>query len=411
MKRVFFGWFIVAAALLLMVCNSAIFIFGFTAFITPIAVTFGWSYAQVSLGSSLRGLETGTLDPLVGMAADRWPPKTLMLVGVCILALGVICISQATSLAMFYTGFAVVGLGSAISITMVPQTVIARWFKRNIGKASGILATGNPIGGLFVPLVVKAIDARGWQTTMVYMAVGLLMLGIPPSFLFRTRPQDYGLLPDGKAQDDVEVSSTYDASMGVKEALKTRAFWCIGIAWMFQMAAMTAAAVHMMPYLTSLGIERSSAAIAVTIVSIVSLPSRILYGIAADFFKKKYVMASSLGLITVGMVIFGLLDGSSFALVVLFAIVHGIGTSGSAPLKAPAVREYFGTKKFGTIFGLTAIFTVVGSAVAAPITGWVYDTRGVYDPIWFIYAGMTAVGMMLLLTMPLASRKLSPVVS
>ena len=49
------------------------FLYGFTAFMTPIAATFGWSYAQVALASSIAGMETGALNPLVGMAADRWP--------------------------------------------------------------------------------------------------------------------------------------------------------------------------------------------------------------------------------------------------------------------------------------------------------------------------------------------------
>lgn len=411
MKKVFFGWFIVAAGLLLTAYNGTMFIYGFTAFVTPIVATFGWSYAQVSLASSLRGVETGILDPFVGMVADRWSPKILMLVGMCILALGIILISQATNLATFYLGFTVVGAGSAISVIMTPQIVVARWFRKNIGKATGILTTGVPIGGLFTPLLVKSIDAYGWQNTMVYMAVGLLILGTPLSLLFRSKPEDYGLLPDGKRQDDVEVSSTYDTSLDVREALKTKVFWFIGIASIFQMIAMNAMSIHMMPYLASVGMQRSSAAVVIMILSIVSVPSRILYGISADIYRKKYVMASSLGLITAGMVIFGLIDGSSFALVVLFAIVYGIGVAGAAPLRGPTIREYFGAKKFGTIFGLTNVFATIGMVIGAPSAGLVYDTRGVYDPVWFIYAGLTMIGTILILMMPLPSRKLSPVVN
>ncbi len=80
MKKVFFGWYIVAASVLLMTYNSSIFVYGFTTFVTPIAATFGWSYAQVAFASSIRGLETGTLDPLLGAEADRWPAKRLILI-------------------------------------------------------------------------------------------------------------------------------------------------------------------------------------------------------------------------------------------------------------------------------------------------------------------------------------------
>lgn len=408
MKKIFFGWYIVAAAILLAAYNSTMFIYGFTAFVTPMAATFGWSYAQLSLGSSIRGLEAGTLDPLIGIAADRWPAKRLMLIGICLSALGVILISQSASLAMFYIGFVVAGLGGAISTTMVPQIVVARWFRKNIGRASGVLAMGVPIGGLFVPLLVKVIDAYGWQTTLIYLTAGLLILGIPLSFLFRNRPEDYGLLPDGKAQGDIKDSSTYDISIGVKEAVKTRAFWYIGIASMFQMTAMNAVVLHLMPYLTSLGIERATAAIGSMALSMATLSARIPFGVLGDIFKKKYMMALSLGLTSAGLAIFNFIDDSSFAFVVLVIIVYGIGTSGAAPLRAPIIGEYFGIRKFGTIFGLVAVFTSFGQLAGAPIAGWMFDTRGAYAPIWLVFSGLTTVGMILMLILPQASRKLSP---
>ena len=195
MKRLFFGWIIVIVGIFFSTYNSVLFVYGFTAFMTPIALSFGWNYAQVSLASSLRGLETGSLDPLVGMAVDRWPARRLMAIGLLIYAGGVIFISQATNLAMFYGGFLIVGLGGAISITMVPSTVIARWFKKNIGKASGLLSVGVALGGMFTPLIVKSIDSNGWENTLIYLAIGFLVMGMPLSFLFRSRPEEYGMLP------------------------------------------------------------------------------------------------------------------------------------------------------------------------------------------------------------------------
>ena len=65
----FFGWYMVAAALLLNTYHGGTIGYGFTAFVTPIAATLGWSYAPISLGMSFRGLEEGTLDPLVGLAS------------------------------------------------------------------------------------------------------------------------------------------------------------------------------------------------------------------------------------------------------------------------------------------------------------------------------------------------------
>ncbi|MFC1987034.1 MFS transporter [Chloroflexota bacterium] len=403
LKKIFFGWYIVAAALLLHAYSAGTIGFGFTAVIAPIAATFGWSYAQISFGASLRGLEEGTLDPFVGMAADRWPARRLMIIGVVTYGLGILCISQATNLATFYIGFVVLGLGHSLAVSMVPQTMIARWFKKNLGKASAVLSMGGPIGGVLVPVMVIMIDTYSWQTALLIVAVGMWLIGIPLSFAFRPGPKEHGILPDGKPPDDAKWQSgseSYNLSVGVKEALKMRAFWQMGIAYMLQAGPIHAVITHLMPYLVSLGVERSTASIVAMFIPLVNLTARLPFGWLADIFPKKYVFAVSIGVTSAGLLLLGLVDGDSFVLIGAFVVIFGMGWAGLGALKTPIVREYFGTKNFGTIFGLIRVFSMIGLLVYPPVAGWVYDTRGTYDPIWFIYAGLAVVGTILMLTTP-----------
>ena len=93
--RIFWGWYMVAASVALAAYNSGMFVYGFTAFINPIEATFGWSRAQISLATSLLGLESGTMAPFLGMAVDRWPARRLVLVGVVVWGCGAVWISQA----------------------------------------------------------------------------------------------------------------------------------------------------------------------------------------------------------------------------------------------------------------------------------------------------------------------------
>ena len=169
---------------------------------------------------------------------------------------------------------------------------------------------------------------------------------------------------------------------------------------MFQMAAMNAAVVHMMPYLTSVGMKRSSASLVAMLVPLVSLPVRIPFGMLADVFKKKYVMAFSISLIGVGVLLFRFIDGSSFVLTLVFAITLGFGMGGFMPIRPPIIREYFGTQNFGTIFGLTSIFITIGAVASPPLAGWVYDTLGTYDPMWLILGGLAMVGAIVMLIIP-----------
>lgn len=414
-SKLFYGWYIVAASVLLAVLFSAIFIYGFTAFVNPIMATFGWSYAQLSLASSLRGLETGAFNPVWGVVADRWPAKKLMLFGMIVTALGVFFLSRSVNLAMYYGGSLIVGMGSSLATGVLPTVVIARWFKRNIGKANGVFSMGMGIGGVATPIVVAVVDKFSWQTTLMFAAIGFLALGVPLSFVFRGKPQDYGLLPDGGASNapiGSGLSRNYDFGTQVRDALKMRAFWQIGLVILFQFAIFGVLSVYMIPYFTSLGKDRETGGIVVMLYTLVSLAFRIPIGMLSDRFRKSFVIAFTVGLMGVGVGLLWLLDEHSpFWLVVLFAVTYGLGISGITPLRPPIIAEYFGTRNFGTIFGLSSIFNTVAMVAAAPLAGWVFDTYGDYKSVLLVLAGFSVLGMILMLTIPVAPIRANPATS
>jgi sugar phosphate permease len=405
--RIFWGWYIVAAGVILSAYNSGMFVYGFTAFIGPISTTFGWSYAQISLATSLRGMEAGALNPLFGVVVDRCPSQRLVLIGVIILGMGILWVSQATNLIMFYVGFLLMGLGSSLGIFMVPQTAIVRWFEKDVGKASGILAMGMGISGAFIPLMVKLIDLFGWQQSLVFLSLGMFGIGIPLSFVYRNRPEDYGLLPDGKPQSELKSSddrSAYEFSMTAKEAMSMRAFWYIGLASIIQMAAIMGVTTHIMPYLESIGIERITAGKIAMSIPLTSLIARFPFGLLCDVFTKKYVMALSLFLKCVGLILLWLIGQKNFGLIFLFVIFFALGAGGMMSPRAPIIREYFGTKNFGVIFGLTSVFTTMGLVASPPIIGWVFDTQGAYQPAWLVLCAITLGGCILMISAPQACK-------
>lgn len=72
MERIYYGWWIVLANFTIVFYVAGTIFYGFTAFIEPLVPEFGWSYTQVSLVFSIRGLEMGILAPVVGLLVDRF---------------------------------------------------------------------------------------------------------------------------------------------------------------------------------------------------------------------------------------------------------------------------------------------------------------------------------------------------
>ena len=266
--KIFYGWWLVGASVLIAMYMSAVVSYGFTAFIEPIADEFGWSYTQISLGASLRGLEGGLLAPIFGMLIDRWGPRRLIFTGSIILSIGLFMLSRTTSLLMYYTAFSVIAVGvSCCSMTSL-MTTVANWFKRKIGLAIGIASCGFGFSGLMIPVIVQLIDSYEWRTAMAILAIGVLALIMPLSLLFRHKPEQYGYLPDGDdpgmamvstGHINQAVSPSIEESIGVRQALKSRVFWHISLAYACFHLSTGAVVTHVMPYLSSIGIARSTA--------------------------------------------------------------------------------------------------------------------------------------------------------
>ena len=102
-----------------------------------------------------------------------------------------------------------------------------------------------------------------------------------------------------------------------------------------------------------------------------------------------------------GLVIFWLVgSGSPFLMIVLFGVLYGLGLGGVMVLRPPILREYFGTRNFGTIFGLSSIFITIASVLSTPIAGWIFDTYHTYKPWWLAMVIFAAIAVILMLTIP-----------
>ena len=405
-SRIFYGWWIVGACFLLSLYSGGIFVLGFTAFFEPIANEFGWSYTQVSLAASLRGANIGLLAPLMGFLVDRWGPRRLILGGIILLGIALILLSRVTSLSMFYGTFVIVAFGiSGLSPTVL-VTTLSNWFRRNAGMVTGIMACGFALGSLLVPVIVRLIDVYDWRTTVSILAVFTFAIGVPLSFLFRHKPEQYGYLPDGdqsniQADKPVpEQAHEVELNIGAKEALKSRAFWHIGIAMTLLFMPISALVVHVMPYLSSVGIARSTSTMVATAIPLVSIVGRLSAGWLSDRYNKTRIATGFIVLVGLGLVFFNYILDERMWPVIPFVILFGIGWGSNLPMRAALVRGYFGRSNLGTIFGFMMGMTAMGGVLGPIIAGWVFDNWGSYHMVWLLFACLVFVASIIMATTP-----------
>jgi sugar phosphate permease len=398
MARIFYGWWVVFACFFITLYRSGALSYGFTAFFEPIVEEFGWSYTQVSIAFSLRGVEVGILDPFTGFLVDRFGPRKLAFSGTLIAGFGFILLGLTNSLVLFYGAFIFLVLGASGCASTALMTAIAHWFRRNVGKAMGIVGCGFGAAGILIPLIVWLIDLYQWRTALIILGLGMWALGIPLSLVIRHRPEQYGYLPDGEVpvEPNFGNKSRYREEGGkFREVLKSGNLWKIGVAEAIRHMITMAIITHVMPYLSSIGMSRASAAFVATSIPLFSIIGRFGFGWVGDIFDKRYVLAGLYCLLGLGTLAFSYIHVQwlIFPFLFLFSPAYG----GTSSLRGAIVREYFGRASFGRLLGIIMGMSSVGTVIGPAVAGWTFDNVGSYHPVWLWFAGTTVIVTVLML--------------
>ncbi len=405
---VFYGWWIVGAVFVIAAYFSGVIVFGFTAVFEPIAKEFAWSYAQVSFAASIRGMESSLLTPVVGFLFDRFGPRRLIFGGGIVIGLGLLLLSRVNSLVTFYFVFLLIAVGISTGTGVVPMAAVGNWFRKRVTLAIGIAICGVAFGGLFVPLVTRVIDSFGWREAMAILAFSAWGIILPLSLVVRHKPEQYGYLPDGEIDrkqepgEDAGLTSAQgiEVDVGVKQAMKSSVFWHLALGVVCHMFVIHAVIVHVMPYLSTIGIARSTSSLVASGLTVFSVVGRLSFGWFGDKYDKRWVIATGYAMLALSILLFGFVDAVGAWLLVPFLIFFGIGYGGPIPVFPAILREYFGRARLGTIFGLLAGVGAIGMAVGPPLAGWIYDSLGSYQIAWFAFAGVIIVGIVSTATAP-----------
>ena len=379
---------------------------GFTAFFIPIVSEFGWSYATVSLATSLRGVEVGILAPIVGLLIDRHGPRWIMFCGIVIIGLGLLLLSHTDSLALFYGAFVLISVGMCGLSPTLLMTAVANWFRKKVGTAIGIMSSGFACGGLLVPIVVTLIDLNGWRLAAVILCLTLWIIGLPLALILRHKPEKYGYLPDGDKNTAITASETPSEEVRIgrdvtaKQAIKDRAFWFISIGTGLNYFAISAVIIHIMPYLNSIGIDRSDAGFIAMGLPLVSIIGRIGAGWLGDRLNKVKIASTFMVFSCTGMLLLSYAQVIDIWFILLFVIFYGIGWGGTGTIRASLLREYFGRNSFGVILGFNMGITAVTVIVGPFIAGAVFDTYNSYQPAWLLYAGLIFIAAIIMFNTP-----------
>ena len=374
---------------------------------------FGWSMGTIGGAIALYYLVGAIFAPISGWLGDRYGPRRLMLGGSILYGISMFLLGTISQIWHFYLFFGVM-LSITQSISMVPlMAAVSGWFRRRLGLGVGILWGAGGLGtAMLAPLMGYLLGHMGWEST--FWSIGAVGGGIILllTAVFRNRPADVGLKPYGATNNDppetVRNRSIEMLRLKVfnQHMRGTKAFWNLPIIHGLGCAGHGIVMVFAVPIAVDRGIDLVEAAIILTIISLVSIPSRFLTPVIAERYGPKNIMAICLFIqgVTV-LILFWAQDLWAFY---LFSALFGLGFGGEWTGYLVINRQYFGNGPMGTCYGWQMTGALLGHAIVTVLSGLVIYVTGSFNPILALSVAFSLAGVVVILMLEPTSQMLIP---
>jgi MFS family permease len=369
--------------------NTGLSYFGMSAYFPSFEREFGWSRTAISGAFSLARIESGLLGPLEGYVTDRVGPQRMIFIGLFLCVGGFLALSLVESLPMLYAVIVLgIVLGSSLGYNMPISVLIAKVFHERRSLAFGIFRMGPGISGPMVPLVGWMIGLWGWRTAAVISGCILLAVGFPLACIIRKiyAQEEAGIvsLERSEANSKDSPHSSTDPQFTLKQALHHRSFWLLSVAMGMRHLVTEGVSVHFVILLVDRGWSTEAASTLLGISALIGAPARIGMGWLGDLLDKRRLVMGLLLALSASVLLMGY---TAHAVVFTTCmVIYSLAYGGLAALQEPIRADYFGTRAFATIQGMSRSVVTAGTFLGPIIAGFFYDMTKSYTIAFGVFA-------------------------
>lgn len=390
MKKIYYGWIVVAAGFMLMATGWGIVYNTASLFLIPIGEELGLLRSQISFTLTLRSLVQLVVSLFAGRIYRRYSISKSMKLMSLVLVATYILLGSAEKLWQIY----LLTLSGALAnsfIGIVPiSVIISNWFHEKRGYALGLAFMGSGFGGmLYSSLTGQWIIKYGWRAAYRLQALAMFLLILPVVFfLIKEKPEDMNLDAYGKSTGSLPI-----AGLDFREVLRLPYFWILALMGILIGLAISIANISIAPHLVEIGYGFTFAANILALCMASLALGKLLLGDLLDRLGLR--KAISISVMGIALSIFGLIHGHNRLALVLVIAGAGIGSAHGTMVDPYMTRELFGNRDYSTIYGVMAACASFGGMIAPILHGLSYDLHGGYGVILY-QAFFLALGVLVL---------------
>lgn len=406
-KRIFFGYFTVAALVLTSFIPLSLGLSCAGIFYPAVSADLGIGTGLLGYYTSILWLAAMVTLPVMGRLLERRDARLCVGGAVVVIAVAFVWLSFSQSLWRFYAGAAAMGIGVGMLLFLAPSTLINRWFAKRAGVLLGVVMAFTGVGGVVWSSVGGVlIQSIGWSATYLSFAV-LSIVTLPAAlFMVASRPADKGLVPFGvsesaataaQAQDGEGSASVPLEGVPAAKAFKMPVFFLI-LAMCFMLNFGMYVYFMIPSYMNTLELSTAMPLLGATASSVAmagQTVSKLALGVVGD--ARPYVSTvATIGLGVVGVVLL-FVGGGSAVLLYVAAFVYGCFYGITNVMTPIITRRAFGDAEYPVIYSRVSMAASIGSVVSGFIWGASIEATGGYALMFvgvIVVMALTAVAVL-----------------
>lgn len=355
-----------AAAAFLLMMAMAVTTSALSFFVSPVCGDLGIGRGSFAVYYSLMTAAGAFSTSFLGQYINRKGVRNILALSGLWCSAGLMLFSYSNSLWMFYLAASAMGFFATSCMNLCANVIVQQAFTDS--KAAGVLGVvmaGSGVGGMVFSLVIPAVlEGFGWRIGYRFLAVCWLVLNYAAFFL----------LGKQETSGNIGSSKALPAGMTREAALRSPEFYMMAIA-IFIFAACCGIQQQIPSLLEDMGFGASQTGVMVSVMTAGLAVGKIFQGLLYSWIGVK--KGGSI-LVVMFAVSFLLLLSPALVYPGLIFLAFGMGVV--TTLMPTAARFVFGAREYASIWSLLATASSVGSFLANPVWGMVYDGFGSYTP-------------------------------
>ncbi|MBC3919320.1 MFS transporter [Undibacterium sp. CY18W] len=306
----------------------------------------GWRAELVFGAFSWSLLVAGMIATYSGMLLDRHGGRLVMGMGSATCGLGLILLSSAHTLPIYFLAWSILGLAMAMTLYEAAFATITHHFTIHSRQAISTLTLfGGFASTVFWPLTQKLNSMIGWRDTYLAYGIAQLLVCLPLHLLLQKK----------RAVPHVEIAKAKTApdtqrSHSLQEALRNPTFWKLAFAFSANSFVFSALSVHLIPLLGQVGHPVTLAVFMAALIGPMQVAGRI-----GEMTLARNALPQTVGKFTFAALPAALLTlilfGTHAWAIALFCVFYGLSNGILTIVRGTIPQALFGTKNYGAISG------------------------------------------------------------